>query len=686
MTTSGSFRKKLLSASVASVLGLSASGPLKADSYELSFTGAFTMLNSSGAPVRNQPSPYVSYGYEYGWYGNRTPISGTITYDTVTGVGTMLINGFFFFGGEPQNIAQAHDITIQAIGNGSCVNDDPEQGCTPGNLLLGNMLFDWNFGVYPVSTVWDGLGFLGALSGAEPGDVIEATGAEPASNDLNFEGNAKLPPKFFPMGPTPIAVHTWNTTNNPACEVKDPADPEYDSGRLYCDPGVPSGILPRIEDTIGGSPIVGTSFASFSPNFDFRKLTVTCINDVCTTTPPAIFTRLPAPDAQDVSASTTISFSFTKPMQAETVVTAFSLAGPGGTLSHGAGGTLSPSSSSATLFTFTPDDPLLFTTEYTATITTEAKDTSAAELSLSDPVVWSFTTGEPTVGPTCTVDPTVPERSNFTMLSASGATFSEATNDIVYSFEFDPDNIQEGDLNEVETDNNFNMTLASESSFPFFGQPWTAHHVRVFGPGTYTFDTTCTVAQIEGGTADCNNPLGQGQTVRHLTMTVEEGQLGAHMLFNWNQAKNIDVVNVWSRNQAWNRNPRNNPVPPPLGVNDVFTGEKWGGPVGVTVNPNTIYDFVSTPANADSNYNGAPMVDGAFIGFTANFNLGPADSCLPGPKTALSVGAPSSAGGCTISRNPTAVSVLEKSEWLLIGGFLAWLGAIRRRFKRQAQS
>jgi hypothetical protein len=80
------------------------------------------------------------------------------------------------------------------------------------------------------------------------------------------------------------------------------------------------------------------------------------------------------------------------------------------------------------------------------------------------------------------------------------------------------------------------------------------------------------------------------------------------------------------------------------------------------------------------------MVDGAFIGFFANFNLGPADSCLPAPKAPISVDAPSSAGGCTISRNPTATSILGKSEWLLIGGFLAWLGAIRKRFKRQTQS
>jgi hypothetical protein len=677
MTTSGAFRKKLLSASVASVLGLTASGPVTADTYVFDIKGAFTMVNSAGAPVPNYSSPYVYYGDEYGWYGNRTPISGEMTYDTTTGQGTLIINPFFFFGDSPGHVAEAQDITIRFIGNGTCTNnfpDDPAQ-CDDGDLLLGNMTFVWGDtrATYPVTNVWDARGLLQALSTAVLGSVIEVVGENPASNDLNFEQNAKKPPKFFPLGPTPIAVTTWNTTNNDACEVKDPADPEYDSGRLHCAPGVPSGVLPLIADTVAGSPIVGTSFNSFNPNFDIRKLTVTCKNGLCDTTPPEISTRTPGPDAQNVDVRAKIIFSFTKPMQAETVVSGFSLEGPGGALA----GTFSPSSGNATLFTFTPDDPLLFTTEYTATITDMAKDANDIPLS-GAPVAWSFTTAEQSVATTCEATDVVPLGSNFTMVNKTGGK-TGGTNDVVYSFEIDgaPIDIDDPDnLNTSVTDTKFNMKLASNGPTPFFGNNWTAHTIRVFGPGTYRFNTTCTTLQVVAGECAPN-----ADESKNLTMEVGTGQIGAHMLFDWNTATNIDVINVWDRNAAWNTNPLNLDPPPAKG--NRLDPDNWWGPAGTMLNPNTTWAFVSTDPDGDG-VNGVQMVDGDFATYNANFNLGPSNSCLPGAMAVINTGAPESAGGCTISRNPTAVSILDKSEWLLIGGFLAWLGAVRRRFRRQA--
>ena len=96
-------------------------------------------------------------------------------------------------------------------------------------------------------------------------------------------------------------------------------------------------------------------------------------------------------------------------------------------------------------------------------------------------------------------------------------------------------------------DTNFsNMTIASTT--PFFGSLWTAHNIRVFGPGTYSFDTTCTVAQLEAGTTVCNNALDPGQTEQFLTMTVGPDQIGVHILFDWSVNKNIDVVNVYDIN------------------------------------------------------------------------------------------------------------------------------------------
>jgi hypothetical protein len=164
-------------------------------------------------------------------------------------------------------------------------------------------------------------------------------------------------------------------------------------------------------------------------------------------------------------------------------------------------------------------------------------------------------------------------------------------------------------------------------------------------------------------------------------MTVGSGQIGAHMPFDWKDSANIDVVNVWNQDAAWNDDPDDGRA----ATNDMWAGDGWAGPAGVVVNPNTTWQLVSTDPDGD-NINGVKMVDGPFIGFNANFNLGAATSCLPGALTVIEVEDIVSASGCSISRNPAAVNVLNKADWLLVGGFLAWLGVLRRRFKRQAQS
>ena len=677
MQKSRSLRKKLLSASVASVLGLSASGSVHANEYTLNFTGAFTMLASYGSPVKNTPSPYAAFGYQNGWYGSRTPITGTVTYNTTTGTGTMVINGFQFFGGSPAQNALAYGVTIQNIGNGTCTNDDPAQGCQPGNLLLGNMLFDWNNSVadYPVVNVWDASGMLTVLAGSPlKGTVIQNTGALPATDGLDFGTVSN--PIFPPLGQSPMAVTTWNATPN-GCEPN-------------CGGVNPSGRLPLTDDGIGASPIIGTGFGGFSPNFDITKMTVECVNNDCLNTPAALANRMPGPGATLVDANANIVFTFTKKMQTATVATAFTLMDSGGAPIPGVliENTNTPGSSST--FTFNPTPSLADTFTYTASVSTAALDVNNNALGAAGS--WSFTIGTPVNG-SCTAVPQEPVGQNFTMINPDGETFPEGTNDIVYTV-VDVD--VPSNLNSSVSDTKFNMTLASARPQPFFGYTWSAHHVRVFGEGTWTFDTTCTVTQIEAGISDCNNPLEPAQTEQYLTMTVGPGQVGAHMLFDWGQNStitpcgkancNIDVVNVWNRNEVWNTNPANLDPPPPAKVNKLFDGVTWAGPAGFTVNPNTKWLFVSSDPDGDG-FNGVKMIDGAFIGYSANFNLGASSSCLAGEKTVISVDESKSfPSGCSISKNPAAATMLDKSEWLLVGGFLAWLGALRKRFKRQVQS
>lgn len=177
--------------------------------------------------------------------------------------------------------------------------------------------------------------------------------------------------------------------------------------------------------------------------------------------------------------------------------------------------------------------------------------------------------------------------SNFSMLDSLGLVFG-GTNDVVGSWD--------GTFDTTASSTNFNMTLASALPQPFFGFIWTAHNIRVFGPGAWTFNVDCATAQLNAGTCAPNvNPA------RNLTMVVGAGQIGVHMLFDWGNTQNIDIVNVWNQNTVFG--------PSPL----------WTGSAGSN-STSKVWDLMSTDGNSDG-INGILMIDGPFIGFSANFNL-----------------------------------------------------------------
>jgi hypothetical protein len=254
--------------------------------------------------------------------------------------------------------------------------------------------------------------------------------------------------------------------------------------------------------------------------------------------------------------------------------------------------------------------------------------------------------------------------SNFTMLDPSGNPFG-GTNDIQVTW-------TDGDFNADESDPvpaAGKMTIASVN--PATGQPtpfksfvWSAHHIRVFDQGTYTINTECTVNQLETGNC-ASNPTPS----KNYVLTVGPNQVGAHMLFDWNLATNIDVLIVWERNAIF----------APSRMNDL-------GDIGCN-NPDTVWDLMSSDWTGDGN-NGAAMVDGPFIGYYANFNLrlpNTTNPVLPCSGSGVyvptvNVDDPSGAKGCSISQKP--VSILQRGDWWLVAGFLAWLGGIRARHKR----
>ncbi|BCO31797.1 hypothetical protein TspCOW1_19000 [Thiohalobacter sp. COW1] len=171
---------------------------------------------------------------------------------------------------------------------------------------------------------------------------------------------------------------------------------------------------------------------------------------------------------------------------------------------------------------------------------------------------------------------------NFTMLDGTGAVVG-GTNDVEFTWD--------GTLNTSVATAAPNATLSSDQ--PFFGITWDAHDVMVYGPGTYTIFTDC-----PAGSPDCG--IGASYTV-----TVNPGQVMAHMLFDWGASTNIDVINVWEVGQFG---------PSPMFTGAQTTTDAWSG------DDANIWTFTSIDWDGDG-FNGSGMIDGPFPNFNANFNV-----------------------------------------------------------------
>ena len=197
---------------------------------------------------------------------------------------------------------------------------------------------------------------------------------------------------------------------------------------------------------------------------------------------------------------------------------------------------------------------------------------------------------------------------NFTMLTGKGG-FQGGTNDVAMTrdgtvFTSSSDYTGPGGLS--------NMTLSSPTVFS--GYNWTAHDIQVFAPGTYSFNPA-----LGGGAAETGTQF----------LTVGAGQLGAHMLFDWNGNLNIDVSILWNANGVFG--------------NDL---------IQQTLTGTAVWNAVSIDGDA----NGIPGIKmqpgGPFANFNANFNL----------------------KGIT----PNAVPV-PAAVWLLGSGLLGLVGVARRK-------
>ena len=232
---------------IASAL-LALSSSVNATVFEFHFTGQYTLLGMDGSFVDQQA------------------IASTLTYDDSSGTGfsgELSINDFITLG----SAATIYDLTLQHQ--------------TGTNLIVGNMLVDWNNNNgLPLSMVWDATGLFNAIDyGLQAGDVISGTNlkrngvvvanvgsATPASDGIYNLNTGQ----FLNQGPAPLAMTTWNTTT-------------------LCTPGVDcignalSGGGPFIDDSISGSPLIEIPFPGLNVNFDIgsgNSLTVLSVSSV----------------------------------------------------------------------------------------------------------------------------------------------------------------------------------------------------------------------------------------------------------------------------------------------------------------------------------------------------------------------------------------------------------------------
>jgi len=265
------FRKTTLASLVAATCAAATIPGAEANVVNVSWSGAFTFLHPDGSPIPNVQSNYA-YGHystiagglgaatTHGWYGNRTPVTGTMSFDTSTGAGVATVTPFFFFGKTPgsgvgTNVARfgGSFATIDTVGT-----------------LVGTMLMSWNGIGQSVSLVLNASGLLanlGAAIAGGPTSTISGVGALPATDGTNF-GTTNTP-KFLPLGPAPVATETLNTGSGCngltlATQVNAYTITRNSAAVTTCTTGM-------VDDGVGGSPMTGTATSGFNVNFDFTS-------------------------------------------------------------------------------------------------------------------------------------------------------------------------------------------------------------------------------------------------------------------------------------------------------------------------------------------------------------------------------------------------------------------------------
>ncbi len=226
---------------------------------------------------------------------------------------------------------------------------------------------------------------------------------------------------------------------------------------------------------------------------------------------------------------------------------------------------------------------------------------------------------------------------NFTMVTSAGGTVG-GTNNVSMVWDGNGYNASSDYTGPGSAAN-----ITASSTTPFFGHTWTAHDIQVFVPGSYTFDTT-----LGGGVSEAGL----------LSVTVPVGQIGMHMLFDWNGGNNIDVFVVAATNTVFGPGisySLNSKACTAATIKNCLWDYLDYGPAGKPIAANP-WMLASVDGNGDG-IMGIPMpTGGPFAGFNANFNA-------------------------TMTSTPDAVVPVPAAVWLFGSGLMG-LAAVARRKKK----
>jgi len=317
-----------------------------------------------------------------------TPVTGTVAYNAGTNTAT-------FTPTSPLASVTTYTATVK-----TGVKD------TFGNALVSN--FVWTFSTVDIV----------------PPTIVSVSPANGATNvPINTAVNITFSEAMDPatINTTTITVKTTNSSTSVAGTVT------YNSGTKVATftPNSPlaNGTGYTVTVTTGVKDIAGNAMASqFTSTF-----TTAAAPD---TTPPTVVSTSPTDGATNIAITTTVTATFSEAMDPATInATTFTLkTTTGGTA---VAGTVTYNAGTFTA-TFTPTSQLANNTNYTATITTGAKDLAGNALATNK--VFAFTTIADTTPPTITSTLPANGATNVPITSVVTVTFSEPMDSASFVF------------------------------------------------------------------------------------------------------------------------------------------------------------------------------------------------------------------------------------------------------------